>query len=87
MTKDARSEVVLTLPLWGILSALGAGFLCLVVIWADVRALNESVDELQVTMKNENTSTSSTIADIALLKFRMDAVESDLKRIDERGTK
>lgn len=85
----ARISVDFRLPLWGMLTAAGAGFILFAGLYFSVQALTEAVRELQITVKSGNTSVSVLSSEVALLKFRVGTLEVDVQRINEslRGVK
>jgi len=73
----------LNLPLWGIISAAGAGFVLFASLYFSVQSLTDAVRELQVTVKSGNTSVSVLTSEMALLKFRVGTIESDMTRVND----
>jgi uncharacterized protein YoxC len=86
---SARITLDLRVPLWGVISASGAGLLLVAGLYFSVQALTEAVRELQITVKSGNTSVSVLSSETALLKFRVGTLEVDVQRINEslRGVK
>jgi len=70
-------------PLWGLISAAGAGFVLFAGLYFNVQSLTEAVRELQITVKSGNTSVSVLTSEMALLKFRTGTLEADVARINE----
>ena len=79
----ARVVFDLKIPLWGLLSATGAGFILFAGLYFNVQALTEAVRELQITVKSGNTSVSVLSSEMALIKFRVGTLETDALRINE----
>lgn len=85
----ARVVVDMKIPMWGLITAVGAGFVLFAGLYFNVQSLTEAVRELQVTVKSGNTSVSVLSSEVALLKFRVGTLEVDVQRINEslRGVK
>ena len=79
----ARVSVDLKLPLWGMITAAGAGFALFASLYFSVQALTDAVRELQITVKSGNTSVSVLTSEVALLKFRVGTIESDMVRVND----
>ena len=79
----ARVGVDLNLPLWGIISAVGGGFILLVGLFYNVSSLTASMKDLQITVQAGNTAYSVLSGEMALQKFRLGTVEADLGQIKE----
>ena len=79
----ARVTVDMKVPLWGLISAAGAGFVLFAGLYFNVQSLTEAVRELQITVKSGNTSVSVLTSEMALLKFRTGTLEADVARINE----
>lgn len=71
-----------TLPLWGVLTAIGAGFTMLVGLFFNVAALTNSVKDLQITVQAGNTAYSSLASRATLLEFRVQDNSDELKRLN-----
>ena len=80
---SARVTLDLRVPLWGVISATGAGFILFAGLYFNVQALTEAVRELQITVKSGNTSVSVLSSEVALIKFRVGTLETDALRINE----
>ena len=80
-TPSARVIFDMKLPLWGIVSAAAAGFICFASMYFSVQALTDAVHELQITVKSGNNSISIVIAENALLKFRTSTNEADIVQL------
>jgi hypothetical protein len=80
---SAQVRFDLNLPLWGLISAAAAGFMCFAGLYFNVQALTEAVKELQITVKSGNTSVSVLSSEVALIKFRVGTLETDALRINE----
>lgn len=70
-----------TLPLWGVLTAAGTGFVMLVGLFFNVAALTASVKDLQITVQAGNTAYSSLSGRATLLEFRVDSNSVEIKRL------
>lgn len=68
------------IPLWGVLGA------CVVVIWAligmyfQLQQVSENLAELQITVKSGNSQSMTLAGEIALLKYRVENLESERAR-------
>lgn len=82
-----RVGVDFTLPLWGVLSAAGVGFVLLVGMYYNVSALTSSVKDLQIAVQAGNTASSSLASRTTLLEFRVDNNANEIQRINARGGK
>lgn len=78
-----RVGIEYKLPLWGILVTLGTGFVMLVGQFYNVQTLTATVQELQIIVKSGNTAFSVLSSEMALQKFRIGTMESDLAQIKE----
>ena len=74
----ARLTVDLKIPLWGMITAAGAGFILFASLYFSVQALTEAVRELQVTVKTGNTSVMTLQSEQSLIKFRVGTNEADI---------
>lgn len=74
----ARFTVDLKIPLWGMITAAGAGFVLFASLYFSVQALTDAVRELQVTVKTGNTSVMTLQSEQSLIKFRVGTNESDI---------
>ena len=79
----ANVSIDYKLPLWGIVSAVGGGFVLLVGLFYNVSSLTASMKDLQVTVQAGNTAYSVLSGEMALQKFRLGTVEADLGQIKE----
>lgn len=70
-----------TLPLWGVITAVGGGFIMLVGLFYNVAALTASVKDLQITVQAGNTAYSSLSSRATLLEFRVQNNADELKRL------
>lgn len=52
----------------------------LITMYFQLQTLTEKLAELQIAVKVGNGQSSTVAGEIALLKFRMDALEADAKR-------
>lgn len=74
----ARLTIDLKIPLWGMLTAAGAGFILFASLYFSVQALTDAVRELQVTVKTGNTSVMTLQSEQSLIKFRVGTNEADI---------
>lgn len=74
-----------TVPLWGMLTVLGGGFVLLVGLFFNVNALTSSVKDLQITVQTGNTAYSSLASRTTLLEFRVENNSSELKALVNRA--
>lgn len=74
----ARFTVDLKIPLWGMITAAGAGFVLFASLYFSVQALTEAVRDLQVTVKTGNTSVMTLQSEQSLIKFRVGTNEADI---------
>lgn len=79
-----RVGVDFTLPIWGVITAVGTGFVLLVGLFYNVAALTASVKDLQITVQAGNNAYSSLASRTTLLEFRVDGNTTDLKRMQEQ---
>ena len=87
MTQNAplpgtRVAMDFTLPLWGVLSSVGGGFVMLVGLFFNVAALTSGVKDLQITVQAGNTAYSSLASRTTLLEFRVENNSEELKRLN-----
>jgi len=75
---SARIVFDLKVPLWGVISAFGAGFVLFASLYFSVQALTDAVRELQVTVKTGNTSVMTLQSEQSLIKFRVGTNEADI---------
>lgn len=83
----ANVSVDFKLPLWGILVAVGTGFVMLVGLFFNVATLTQSVKDLQVTVQTGNTAYSSLASRATLLEFRVQNNTDDIKRMHAKDGK
>lgn len=76
-----RVAMDFTLPLWGVITAVGGGFVMLVGLFFNVAALTASVKDLQITVQAGNTAYSSLASRATLLEFRVQNNADELKRL------
>lgn len=76
-----RVAMDFTLPLWGVITAVGGGFVTLVGLFFNVAALTASVKDLQITVQAGNTTYSSLASRTTLLEFRAQNNADELKRL------
>ena len=84
---SARITLDLKVPLWGVASALCAGFVLFAGLYFNVQALTEAVRELQITVKTGNTSVSVLSSEVALIKFRVGSLEANEVIRNQKGQK
>ena len=75
------------LPLWGVISAAGGGFVMMVGMFFNVATLTQGVKDLQITVQAGNTAYSSLASRVTLLEFRMENHSEELRRIQTRNQK
>ncbi len=73
-----------SVPLWGVLSVLGAGLLLLVGMYFNGLATNKAVEELQILVKSGNASVTVLNSEVNLLKFRVDAHDASIKNLESK---
>lgn len=78
---STRVAMDFTLPLWGVITAVGGGFVMLVGLFFNVAALTNSVKDLQITVQAGNTAYSSLASRTTLLEFRAQNNADELKRL------
>jgi hypothetical protein len=78
---SANVRLDLNLPLWGVITAFGGGFVMLVGLFFNVAALTASVKDLQITVQAGNTAYSSLASRATLLEFRVENNASEIKQI------
>jgi hypothetical protein len=78
---STRITVDYSVPLWGVLTVIGAGLLTLVAMYFTGMQTQRSVEELQILVKSGNTSVAVLSGEVALIKFRVDGHEAVLKEI------
>lgn len=87
---SARVGMDFTLPLWGVITAAGTGFVLLVGMFFNVAALTQSVKDLQIIVQAGNTAYASLSSRVTLLEFRAQNNADELKRLgstSDRGGK
>jgi hypothetical protein len=81
---SANVRLDLNLPLWGVITTFGGGFVMLVGLFFNVAALTASVKDLQITVQAGNTAYSSLASRTTLLEFRAENNASEIKQITLR---
>ena len=76
-----RVAMDFTLPLWGVITVVGGGFVMLVGLFFNVTALTASVRDLQITVQAGNTAYSSLASRTTLLEFRAENNAAEIKQI------
>lgn len=71
--------VDMRIPLWGVITATATGAFLLVSMYFTTEQTAKNVTELQITVKAGNTQVNSLAGEQALLKFRQENVESELR--------
>ena len=82
----ANVSIDYKLPLWGIVSAVGGGFVLLVGLFYNVSTLSQNskdaaanLKDLQIAVQAGNTANASVAARTQLLEWRVDTNTADLK--------
>lgn len=86
--RPAPRYVDMKIPLWGLICALAGGGFFIISMYFTTNQTARDVGELQITVKAGNAQASTLSNDLALVKFRMEAVEVDirgLKMLPARG--
>lgn len=70
------------IPVWSILSA--AAFLAVVIggMYFQLNKLSEDMSELKIAVKSGNTSQNTVQGELAILRFRVETLESDRRGND-----
>lgn len=71
------------LPLYWLITGLVAGLWALISMWFSVSQLVKTVADLQTIISSNNSSVTMVVSEIALMKFRQTALETELNRINE----
>jgi hypothetical protein len=79
--------VDMRIPLWGVITATATGAFLLVSMYFTTEQTAKNVTELQITVKAGNTQVNSLAGEQALLKFRQENVESELRILKDVLTK
>lgn len=67
------------IPLWGVLCALGAAAFFIVSMYFTTNQTARDVAELQILTKAGNTQVTSLAGEQALLRFRMENMEGEIR--------
>lgn len=84
-TTSTRVTIDYSVPLWGVLSVVGAGMLALVGMYFNGLQTQEAVKELQILMKSGNSSVTVLNSEVNLLKFRVDTIDASVKALESRA--
>lgn len=77
---DRVSRIVdVRIPLWGLICALGAGAFFIVSMYFTTNQTARDVSELQLTVKAGNTQVTTLAGEQALLRFRMENLEGEIR--------
>lgn len=80
---SAKVTLEMKIPLWGAMTVLGSGVVALIGLYFQMQMMTASVVEVQATLKNNNTAVSGLLAEQSLIKYRLNAVESDVARLND----
>lgn len=69
------------IPLWGMLCALGTAAFFLISMYFTTNQTAKDVSELQITVKAGNTQVTTLAGEQALLRFRMENLEGEMRSI------
>lgn len=84
---STRVTIDYSVPLWGVLSVVGAGLLVLVGMFFNGLQTQKAVEELQILMKSGNQSVTVLNSEVNLLKFRVETIDSSVKALQEQTRK
>ncbi|HQS00786.1 MULTISPECIES: hypothetical protein [unclassified Polaromonas] len=84
---STRVTIDYSVPLWGVLSVVGAGLLALVGMYFNGLQTQKAVEELQILMKSGNQSVTVLNSEVNLLKFRVETIDSSVKALQEQARK
>lgn len=76
--------VDMRIPLWGILSGMGALALVLVNMWFSVQQLTTAMADVQLTLKAGNGQATTTLVEIERLKGRLDRAEDTYRDLQQQ---
>ena len=80
-----RVSMDFTVPLWGVITVVGGGFVMLVGLFFNVTAMNTSVQKLQDTVQAGNTTSYGLDRRTNLLEFRVQNHDEELRKIQARN--
>lgn len=69
------------IPLWSLLCALATASYFLVSMYFTTIQTSQNVTELQITVKAGNTQVTTLAGEQALLRFRMENIEGDVRSL------
>jgi hypothetical protein len=69
------------IPLWGLLCALSGASFFIVGTWFTANQTAKDVSELQITVKAGNQQVTTLAGEQALLRFRMENIEGEMRSI------
>lgn len=86
MSQDTPPERVsrivdVRIPLWGLLTALGGGAYFIISMYFTMNQMAKDVTELQITVKAGNTQVTTLAGEQALLRFRMENIEGEIRAL------
>lgn len=78
--------VDMRIPLWGILSGMGALALVLVNMWFSVQQLTAAMADVQLTLKAGNAQANGNAIEIATIKLRLENAERTYRDLQQQVT-
>lgn len=72
------------IPLWGVISVLGGGFVLLVGMFFNISAMQVSMKELQTSLVTKNAEHSALASRLTLLEFRMQNNTEELRLLSSK---
>ncbi|MDQ0082954.1 hypothetical protein J2W35_003313 [Variovorax boronicumulans] len=78
---SSRKYIDMRVPLWGLLTTAGGVAWLLVSMYFTTSQTAKDVTELQVTVKAGNTQVTTLAGEQALLRFRMENIEGDMRAL------
>ena len=81
--RGANISIDFKLPLWGLISAAGASFVLVAILYFSVEALKVAVIDLQVTVKAGNAALVTVASDNNMQNFRLASIEAEQARIND----
>lgn len=69
------------IPLWGLLTALTTAAYFLISMYFTTIQTAQNVSELQITVKAGNTQVTTLAGEQALLRFRMENIEGEIRSL------
>lgn len=73
--------VDMKVPLWGMLTAAGTAAFFIVSMWFTTNQTAAEVRDLKIDVKSGNSQTVTLAGEQALIRFRMDNVDGELRSI------